>query len=301
MPGSRHCVCSWEDRPVSHARVDLAVAPVLSFNEIRIKMHKPRYFIVLIALALILVYSGLIEPNWLRVRTYDLVIPGLASDLTVVHIADIHTTKIAFRERRALSEIEKINPDYVFLAGDLLKADSKVEVGLDFLSGLTAKRGVYMVFGNGEWVLDKALAFRQVPRAFAKWRILINESVDCGDFTLVGLGDPVSCRENLAKAFADVKGDKPVLLLTHFYAKRLAAKIDSLGVAMIFAGHTHGGQVGLDALVSRIPYAHRSQYIAGLYHLDGRYLYVTRGVGVNIFPLRFLCRPEIAVFHLKGA
>lgn len=264
-------------------------------------MRKRQYLIIAAAVIVFLVYSGLVEPNWLRTRTYDLVIPGLADDLTIVHIADIHTTKMAFRERRVLSEIEKINPDYVFLAGDLLKTDSKVEVGLDFLSGLTAKRGVYMVLGNGEWVLAKALALRQVPRAFANWRILINESTDCGDFTLVGLGDPVSCREDLAKAFAKVEGGKPVFLLTHFYAKRFANEIDSLGVAMIFSGHTHGGQIGLELLVSRIPYAHRSQYIAGLYSIDGAYLYVTRGVGVNIFPLRFLCRPEIVVFHLKGA
>jgi predicted MPP superfamily phosphohydrolase len=73
-----------------------------------------------------------------------------------------------------------------------------------------------------------------------------------------------------------------------------------MNAAIIFSGHTHGGQIGFEPLVSRIPYAHRSKFIAGLYKLDGTYLDVTRGVGTNIFPLRFFCRPEVAVFHLRG-
>lgn len=273
---------------------------MLSFSKIRTEMRKLHYFIIAVV-ALLLAYMGLVEPNWLTTRTYDVVIPGLAHDVTVVHIADVHTTKMGFRERRALSEIERISPDYVFLTGDLLKAHSKVGVGLDFLSGLAAKRGVYLVFGNGDCVLARAVVYKEAPKAYANWRILVNESFDCGDFTLVGVGDPVSCGDDLERAVAKLEAGKPVFLLTHFYAKRLAAKIDSLGVAMTFSGHTHGGQVGLGLLVNHTPYAHRSQHISGPYRLDGAYLHVTRGVGVNIFPLRFLCRPEIAVFHLRGA
>lgn len=273
---------------------------MLSFSKIRTKMRK-RIYIILAGVVLLLFYTGLVEPNWLRTRTYNLAIAGLAGDLTVVHIADIHTTKMGFRERRALSEIRRINPDYVLVAGDLLKPDSKLSVGLEFLSSLTAKRGVFLVTGNADWGIAKALRQNEIPVAFSGWRILNNESVDCGDFTLVGVGDPVNGWDDLDKAFAGVGSAKPVFLLTHFYAKRIAAKIDSLGVAMIFSAHTHGGQVGLGLLVRQIPYAYRSQYLAGLYRLDGAYLHVTRGVGVNIFPLRFLCRPEIAVFHLRGA
>jgi hypothetical protein len=281
------------------AHVDLTDVPVLSFSKIRTKMRK-RYYLIA-AVALLLCYTGLVEPNWLKTRTHDIAIAGLAGDVTIVHIADTHIKKIGFRERRVLSEIERINPDYVFLSGDLLKSDSKMGVGLSFLSGLTARRGVYMVCGNADWAITKAILLGEIPRTFSGWRVLANESIDCDDFTLVGISDPVSCRDDLAQAFANVEGGKPVFLLTHFYAKRLMAKIDSLGVAMIFSAHTHGGQVGFGPLVSRIPYAHRSPYVAGLYHLNGAYLYVTRGVGVNIFPLRFLCRPEIAVFHLRGA
>ena len=179
---------------------------------------------------------------------------------------------------------------------------SGLATGLAFLSSIQSKSGVYFVPGNGDEIMTKAIEHGQMPASFSEWRILMNESVDCGDFTLVGIDDPVRCRDDEAKAFRNVTDAKPVFVLTHFYAKKLLTKIgEERRVDFTFSSHTHGGQIGFGPIVRRIPYAHRSKYIAGLYRLDGGYLYVTRGVGVNLFPLRFFCRPEIAVFHLRGA
>ena len=279
--------------------VDPALAPVVGFREIKTKMRK-RYY-VFIAIGAFLAYSGLIEPNWIRVRTYDLTIKGLAQDITVVHIADLHTRSFGYREGKTLDIIRQIDPDYVFFTGDLLKGPGRLSVGLAFLSGLQARRGVFVVPGNGDAALHKAIDEGHTPRTFGNWRVLMNEHVDCGDFTVVGLDDPVTCRDDLGAALAGVEATKPVLVLTHFHAKKLLARMAEMHAAVIFSGHTHGGQVGFSPLVSHIPYAHRSKYIAGLYSLNGTYLAVTRGVGTNLFPLRFFCRPEIAVFHLKGA
>jgi predicted MPP superfamily phosphohydrolase len=255
---------------------------------------------IIVALALVACYAAFIEPNWLKVRTYEVSVPGLAADVTLVHIADVHTNKIGFRERRALEIIEGIDPDFVLVSGDLLKSDSKLKVGLTFLSGLRARQGVYFVPGNSDHALTRGVETGEVPRTFGDWRILMNESVDCGPFVLVGMDDPVRCRENVARSFSDVAGAKPVFVMVHFHAKRVLAALRERGVDLIFAGHTHGGQIGLGPLVAYVPYAHRSKYIAGLYSVDGARLHVTRGVGTNIFPLRLNCRPEIAVFHLKG-
>ncbi len=260
-------------------------------------------FYIFIAIGLFLGYAGLIEPNWIKVRTYDLSIEGLPRDITVVHIADVHTRRLGFREQEAIRDISRIDPDYVFMTGDLLKSTSQLKSGLEFLSSLRARRGVYMVPGNADGTLVEAIERGDIPRAFSNGRILMNESVDCGDFTLVGIDDAGTCRDDVAKAFSHVSGPKPILVLTHFAAKTLLGKIGNIGdvyVAMVFSGHTHGGQVGSAPLVGRVPYAHTTTYIAGLYKLDGTYLNVTRGVGTNLFPLRFHCRPEIDVFHLKG-
>jgi predicted MPP superfamily phosphohydrolase len=271
---------------------------VLTFHEIKTKMRKRFY--IFIAIGIFLAYSGLVEPNWLRVRTYDLTIKGLREDVTIVHLSDVHTKKMGFREGKVIGIIDRVQPDYVLVTGDILKSTSKLADGLDFLARLEAKRGVYIVPGNADERLVRAIERGQAPKAYGDWRILMNESVDCGDFTLVGIDDPVTCRDDLAKAMSGVDRTRPILVMTHFHAKRLLAKLPDMNAAIIFSGHTHGGQVGFGPLVSHIPYAHRSKFVAGLYELDGTYLEVSHGIGTSIFPFRFLCRPEVVVFHLRG-
>ena len=77
------------------------------------------------------------------------------------------------------------------------------------------------------------------------------------------------------------------------------------GVDLVLAGHTHGGQVRIPGIgpvitMSRIP---RNQ-AAGLTKLpSGVLLYVNRGIGMeggSAPRIRFLCRPEIAVFTIRG-
>ena len=257
-----------------------------------------RRYLLLVSIGIFLFYSGLIEPNWITVRTYDIAVEGLpAKEITVVHIADVHIKKVGHRETKTMEIINRIFPDYVFFTGDLLKAGSDVEVGLDFLSKLKARYGVYAVPGNADENLITALERGLVGRGGPNYRVLMNESTDCGSFILVGLDDPVRHRDDVDKAFTGVDRSKPIFALTHFHPDRLLSRMDGIGVDVVFSGHTHGGQTGLTALVGLVPYAYRSDYIAGLYQLDGTWLHVTRGIGTNKFPLRFLCRPEIDVFH----
>ena len=70
-------------------------------------------------------------------------------------------------------------------------------------------------------------------------------------------------------------------------------------VDLILTGHTHGGQI-------RIPFIGPIQtmtsigkkYAAGLHRFGGSMVYVSRGVGTSVLPIRLFCPPEITVFNL---
>jgi predicted MPP superfamily phosphohydrolase len=258
-------------------------------------------FYLLAATGIFLCYSGQVEPNWIQVEHHDLSVEGLeARELIIVHIADVHTTRLGPREAKTLRTIEQINPDYIFFTGDLLKSTSDVRIGLTFLSRLKAKYGVYVVPGNADAALIDSIAWKRVPKDGLTYKILMNESVDCGSFILVGIDDPVRCRHNVGEAFADVIDSKPIFVITHFHPESILQDLGQRNVDVVFSGHTHGGQVGLTAVIGLVPYAYRSKYLDGLYALNGFYLHVTKGIGTNKFPLRFLCRPAIDVFHIRG-
>jgi predicted MPP superfamily phosphohydrolase len=257
--------------------------------------------IVLMGIALLAAYSGVIEPNWIVQRTHSLKIQGLGPDtLKIVHIADLHTTRYGFRESRTKEMIRQIDPDYIFFTGDLLKSYGDLAPALDFLTGLRAREGTYLVPGNADVLITRLIRRGQLSKESLGYRILINESVDCGPFTLVGLGDPVSGEEDVDKAFNGVDEFKPVFVMVHFHPDSLLEDLEKYKVDMVFSGHTHGGQCGLPLVVKLVPYASRSEYLAGLYQHNGFLLDVTKGLGTNIFPLRLLCRPEIVVFELYG-
>lgn len=261
---------------------------------------RTRYYL-LIGIAGLLCYSGLIEPSWIVERHRDVTIDGFpVAELSIVHIADIHTTGFGRRERETIRRIDRIDPDYVLITGDLLKSTSKLPHAISFLSQLRSRYGVYLVLGNADGVLESAIRWHKTPKETLNYRILMNESADCGAFTLVGIDDPVTGREDLAKAFKGVPPTKPVFVMSHFHPDGLIAEIEDMGAAMMFSGHTHGGHIGIAHLVGLIPYAYRSRYISGLYSLNHCYLSVTKGVGTNIFPFRLLCRPEIVVFRIRG-
>jgi predicted MPP superfamily phosphohydrolase len=66
-------------------------------------------------------------------------------------------------------------------------------------------------------------------------------------------------------------------------------------VPLTLAGHTHGGQVRFPLVpVFWLPRG-SGRYLEGWYGADDSRMYVSRGIGTSTLPIRFLCRPELAI------
>jgi predicted MPP superfamily phosphohydrolase len=105
--------------------------------------------------------------------------------------------------------------------------------------------------------------------------------------------DSVSC-DSIYIQFNDSinqKGD-PIYRIGQDAKRNRLKEID-----LILAGHTHGGQFRLPIFgaLDIIP-RHKIKYDMGLFEDQGTKMYVNRGIGMTILPLRFLCSPEITVF-----
>jgi predicted MPP superfamily phosphohydrolase len=81
-------------------------------------------------------------------------------------------------------------------------------------------------------------------------------------------------------------------------------KLTSLGAQMIFAGHTHGGQVRLPfvgALTTNSDLPNKFARGVSGWEFEDRasVLSVVAGLGNSIFaPVRFFCRPEVRIVTL---
>ena len=72
------------------------------------------------------------------------------------------------------------------------------------------------------------------------------------------------------------------------------------GVDLVLSGHTHGGQV-ICVRTGTHPASPRRRMLKGLARQGETQIYVTRGLGTVVLPVRFGCPPEVSLLELRTA
>jgi uncharacterized protein len=251
-----------------------------------------------------------VEPRWLQVTRTRINVRTLHPALegfTIALLTDLHagdgTPLSLIRRACHLAMAEK--PDLIAVTGDLV-ADDATGFGevLDALRGLAAPHGVYAVPGNHDHIVGIGRWHRDVAEQEAV-RDLTNRAevldVDGARFCVAGVDDLSSGDPDLGVLPPPEERDF-TLLLAHDpdQAERVRRVCDA--VDLIVSGHTHGGQVRLPFVGAiRNPAKHDDLYEEGLRRRPWTQVYTSRGVGTVHIPVRFLCRPEVAMLTLTGA
>lgn len=224
-------------------------------------------------------------------------LPGLREPLTVLQLSDVHLRGRDPDLDSLCARITALAADLVVLTGDVVTRGWRREALDQFLGALPpARLGTYAIMGNWEyWAQAPPDTWRY---ALGRHRIplLLDQSVDLGPLQLVGTDDLLAGRPDLAKAFAEVDLGRPTLTLTHSPA--LFDEIARPGVPLVLAGHTHGGQVVVPGLGGFFLPRGSGAYPWGWYRRDPTWLFVSRGIGWSIAPLRVACPPEVVVLRL---
>lgn len=116
-------------------------------------------------------------------------------------------------------------------------------------------------------------------------------------------------RESDEPASASVPADREAVTIgvTHAPYQRVLDSFVTHGAEVIFAGHTHGGQVcvpGVGALVTNcdLPRDKASGVSLWRHALGSAFLEVSAGLGTSIYaPVRFACPPEAVLVTLVGS
>jgi predicted MPP superfamily phosphohydrolase len=263
-------------------------------------------------------YAHFVEPFWPQLVRLPMDLPRLGPALEgfrLVQISDLHMSRSMSSAylKRQLQRCTALRPDLIVVTGDLLTWGEFWQVdALDSLMGyLQARCGVLAILGNHDYDDDNCLLPAEQRRrgVIAERltgmlqrhgiRVLRNEAhpVTRGGDTVqfVGLEDVQSDQFAPAAAFNDATPDLPCVALSHNPDTIVA--LQHLPCDWVLAGHTHGGQVDLPFYGPPVLPIRYRQYAAGLFTVNGRRLYVNRGLGF-LRQVRFNCRPEITEFTL---
>jgi len=262
--------------------------------------HRTRWlrlatFIILLAGLGIAVDALFVEPYAIEV-THSEIHGRVAAPLKIAHLTDLHTHGVGRRERRMFAVLEAEKPDLIVITGDTLAGwGGNYRMCRDVLQRLHAPLGVWTVRGN--WENWKPLRHEASFYQAAGVHLLVNAgALVRPDVWLAGLDDPYSGTARLDAALAGAPPDAFTIALFHS-----PAFFDHTeGRAQLsLAGHTHGGQVHIPLIPTFWLPRGSGDFLAGWYEGGDSKMYVSRGLGTSILPVRFLCRPELAFITVE--
>jgi predicted MPP superfamily phosphohydrolase len=250
--------------------------------------------------------AALTEPFRLTVEHKQIHLRRLPRELDgfrVVQLSDIHHSPFTSREQieRAVETANSLQPDIIALTGDYVSKERAYAAPCaELLGALRARHGVYAVLGNHDHWTDAAL-ITDLFRAEGI-TVLVNQGMrfenNGAAFWLAGVDDTMVGLEDLSLALAGSSSQEFKLLLAHNpIILRRAARA---GVDLVLSGHTHGGQVSLrtERSASGRP---RRRLLKGLARQGETQIYITRGLGTVVLPVRFGCPPEVSLLELRTA
>lgn len=245
---------------------------------------------------------------------YNPKIPGDFEGYKIVHISDLHNKMFGNSQIGILKRIRNLSPDIIVVTGDLIdRRRYDLDSAMTFISGAEKIASVYYVSGNHEAWSGKFPVIKERLNE-AGVIILDDAAVELAkggsSIQIIGLADPgfltsaysggsyiSEVTEKLTPWSTDKNFD---ILLCH--RPELFDVYCETNMDLVFAGHAHGGQVRIP-LIGGLVAPNQGlfpRYTSGSYSKGSTTMYVSRGLGNSLIPLRILNRPEIVAVTLRN-
>jgi predicted MPP superfamily phosphohydrolase len=259
------------------------------------------------ALGLITSYPVFIERYLVAINHYCIPLPRLPAafdGFTIVHLTDIHYGFL-FPLAIVRSVIERANAipcDLIVCTGDHVhetKSKGQIDTVWPHLVKLRARCGVLSVLGNHDHWADTGRSLWWLESSGQNLRHQV-KAVTRGGARLwfAGAGDLWEDHRDLDPLLSQIPGDECRIVLAH--NPDTADTGFSSSVDLFISGHTHGGQVNIPFVGAPVLPVSNKTYSSGLKRSGrGDPVFISRGIGWAIIPVRFNCLPEIAVITLS--
>lgn len=289
-------------------------------------------------------WGTLVERNRFTLRRETLkILPKGSRSLTILHLSDLHLAPWQTEKQDWIRGLAVLEPDFIVNTGDNLghaDAYDALEYTLEPFAGVPGA----FVHGSNDYVgpqFKSPLRYFGGPSAPLKkpvpldnqrltshfeslgWLDLNNAAraieIKGSRLELFGVNDAHRNWDRLEKipgilddlrenvGWQDEEGPEAVsLALTHSPYQRVLNSFTTNGADLIFAGHTHGGQVcvpGYGALVTNCDIPRKQVSGLSVWHhaFKAAYLEVSAGLGTSIYaPVRFACPPEAVLVTLTA-
>ena len=228
------------------------------------------------------------------------------SKLKVVQLSDLHLRCIGPGLKKAIAKVNAMKPELIVITGDSINGNKYLPL-LDTLLKLF-DRDIKKVAILGNWEYSERVNISELRAVYAQNNcdLLINENkqyaFDGKTICITGVDDFTHGKADFTTAVNGLKESDYHIVLTHCPEHRDVIKqemSEDMKIDFVLSGHTHGGQINMFGWVPFRPLG-SGKYLKEWYTSSFPILYVSKGIGTSIFPIRFRANAEIAVFNLKA-
>ncbi len=270
--------------------------------------------LMVIILAVALLAVGMIDGNRFVTIKENFQLPRLSQECKFVLISDLHNKVYGYKNDRVIAAIQKIKPDFIVLAGDLVTSKVREDMtpGIELIRTLSQQYPIYYGLGNHESKMKNDLAefgdkYNQLITAIStkNVEILDNKAIDIPKYNIriIGLNLDLDYFVHfrvrkmedgyLQRTLPPQDANKCNILIAHNpdYFKEYA----QWGADLILSGHVHGGIMRLPFLGGVVAPSYRlfPKYDGGVFHQGKSSMLLGRGLGSHTLPFRFFNPAEL--------
>ncbi len=266
--------------------------------------------VILISLAFVILrYVGNLG---LVVKEESLVYSNLPENfhgLKIVHFSDLHygSTIKTKKLNKIVDKINDIKPDIIVFTGDLVDKNYQMtekdkEEVKELLTNMKAKLGKYAVQGNHDKnnfdTIMKDTDFIVLENSYD---LIYNEGYT--PILITGIGSSTLNNVDIDKAFyyfkqENINQDIFTISLMH-EPDNLDQILEKYTPNLVFAGHSHNGQVRLPFAPALVKVEGAKKYYEARYTIHDTELFVSGGLGTSNYPFRLFNHPSINLIRLR--
>jgi predicted MPP superfamily phosphohydrolase len=259
-------------------------------------------------IALIFIALAYMRFETTMLRTKKVYLTKSSTHLKVIQISDIHIKFLKVNITKITRVLEEENPDMIILTGDYIDNVKQIPEFLNFLEKVRGTHKVFLCFGNHDYKAfhRNEVGLVQFISDMEKMgiNVLLNDSMyyekGSNTYNIIGIEDLRSNRHQVEKAFEHCRNNV-TSNIAFSHNPDIALELPEGKVDFLLCGHFHGGQIWM-------PFNFEFKFLRheklgkigikrGLKRFNNITIYISRGIGNVLFPLRFLSPPEITVLY----
>ncbi len=265
------------------------------------KLSKLTSEIIIFFIPLIITIYSLFHAQKMNFIEETLYYPNFNNTIKIIHLSDLHLGaiyQIKSVEKLVNIIIEK-KPDIVVITGDLPDGSLKVEnEWLKPFNNIPKGIPILYITGNHENLYGKREILEEINK-IDNIKHIGNTVINIKGIYFIGIDyEYKDVKSQSKKLLNSIKNynNYPTILLYHV-PKITPKELNEIGIFLMLAGHTHGGQFFPFTVFSWL----YNTCFCGLYNYnDKSYIFVSTGIGTALTPMRFLSDKMIGIINIKG-